>query len=478
MQATSRLAVWWAQAKWLVPLFLAGLYVALVPSFKLIPFSPYDSKRLLQLGVLLAGAGWTVYVPSVRAEWLRVWGCFPRSARWGLAGVVALGVASSLLATEPRLALLDVFHYVLLFNFALTTAVACCTVRHLFERGVLVMLGACVLLYAITFAVGYGMHLVNPEIALWPEGHTGFGNKRFFNQLQSWSLPLLVLPALWTTSQWLRGLSVAATATWWMLLFASGARGTTLSMVVAAVGIVIIFRRRAWMWLRWQGIAALVGGLLYGLLFQLISRSGVSIAERADLQSGGRLEDWRNALASIPNHPLLGIGPMHTAYDGNALWPTIHNAFLQIGVEWGLPALLIVVGLAGWGFWAWCQSASQQNESSRAHTEVVLTASLLAAGFHAMVSGVIVMPVSQVMMTVVMGWVVGLYFLQGEESPSVQPSVRSWVLPVFLLVAAGIVIWASYPEAFSANERILRFVVEKGTFRFAPRYWSQGVFGY
>lgn len=53
------------------------------------------------------------------------------------------------------------------------------------------------LLYVVNFSVGYALHQVIPaDVALWPEGYSGFDNRRFFNQFQSWLLPLLVLPAL------------------------------------------------------------------------------------------------------------------------------------------------------------------------------------------------------------------------------------------------------------------------------------------
>jgi hypothetical protein len=95
----------------------------------------------------------------------------------------------------PRYGLLDVAHYALLFNLALVAASLCRAFPRRFVQVLCGALGLSVVLYVLYFGVGYATHLSGGLAGLWPGGDIGFANKRFFNQFQSWSLPLLALPA-------------------------------------------------------------------------------------------------------------------------------------------------------------------------------------------------------------------------------------------------------------------------------------------
>ena len=484
---------------WGTPVLLACGYVALTPyAGALSSLRLYDAKRLLQIGLLLAGAACVTGVPRLRAGWLATFRALPRAARWGLGTVFALGVASALTAPVPRMALLDVAHYALLFNLGFAVASLCRALPRRFVQLLLVALGVGVGLYAILFARGYVVHWSGGNAGLWPEGDIGFANKRFFNQFQSWSLPLLVVLGLMPSVRRRRGGRVLASgllACWWMLALASGGRGILLGMIVAGVGVGAFFRWKAWPWLREHLAAGAVGALLYGLLFQLIVPATGSIAERAQYKgfsSSGRLSDWQGIAEAIAGHPWLGLGPMHTAYAPSELWPTTHNAVLQFVVEWGLPAALLLVGLALWGLFAYGEQARRQllgegdasDAEGEAHpllpaTRVALFASMLAAGTHAMVSGVVVMPASQVAMTLVLGCALGMHLPQ--HSPSARPVVparqETWALVAFLLAGAALLVWGVSPDVLSLNTRFAEGVFEHGTLRLPPRYWSYGPFG-
>lgn len=275
-----------------------------------------------------------------------------------------------------------------------------------------------------------------------------------------------------------------------MLLLASGGRGTTLGMAVALVGAALVFGRRAWPWLRAQLLALGAGLGGYLLLFKATASTGVSITERS-VGGGGRLQDWQEALTLTAGEPWLGIGPMHTAYLPNGLWPTTHNAPVQFVAEWGLPAGVIILALAVWGLWAWTRRARKTVLDAADSTDhkrfvyVALTGSLLAAGAHAWVSGVVVMPLSQVMMVLVLGWAWGLYHAkqpQAEHSEQAEAKApgrwKQWMVAAFSLAAAGLVLWSCYPEALHTNMMMLEWVFESQRPFFAPRYWHQGIFGY
>jgi O-antigen ligase len=68
-----------------------------------------------------------------------------------------------------------------------------------------------------------------------------------------------------------------------------------------------------------------------------------------------RLALWHEALAIMGDHPLTGVGPGRYqevspigSRDPDSRWA--HNEFLQQGAEGGIPGLLLLVALFGWGF--------------------------------------------------------------------------------------------------------------------------------
>lgn len=488
-----------ADLLWWTPVLLAGAYMVLTPfADGLSSFGLYDTKRLLQIGLLLAGALCTAAVPRLRASWAATLQTLPAAARWGLGVVLALGMASALTAPVPRVALLDVAHYALLFVLGLAAASVCRAAPRRYVQVLLGAVGAGAGLYLLLVAEGYATHVLGGNAALWPAGgDIGFANRRFFNQVQSWVLPLLAVPVMMRVvrrRKWASCLAAGVLAGWWMLLFASGGRGTLLGMFVALVGTGLLFREQAWPWLRVQLAGGAGGALLYGLFFQVIAPARKSIVERAQtkgLASGGRLGDWQAAVEAAWQHPWLGLGPMHTAYAPNGLWPTPHNAVVQSAAEWGLPAALLIVALAGWGLFAWgrrtrldlleesTDAPSREAGALLPAARVALTGSLLAAGTHAMVSGVVVMPASQVMMALVLGGALGLHLPRHVPSPgALAPADRTeWAVVVFLAAGAALLVWAVAPEVLTLNVRRAEWIFEVGELRFPPRYWGAGMFG-
>ena len=68
-----------------------------------------------------------------------------------------------------------------------------------------------------------------------------------------------------------------------------------------------------------------------------------------DASANDRLYLWNIALSLIPAHPVFGIGPDNfPLYAPN----TPHNAYLQVGCEIGLPALMVYVAILLTGLYA------------------------------------------------------------------------------------------------------------------------------
>lgn len=467
-----------------VLLSLVGAYVILVPTLSFIPsLGPFNEKRVLQIGVLVAFAGGLLVSRSIRRRWLTTFYSLPRLARWGLSGVLGLGLLSSALSPAPFYAVLEVGHFLLLFVAAGVVASEIRRAPTWTQRVLLGMVGVSGALYAVYFGMGYGVQLAMGNSKLWPDAATNFGNIRFFNHYQTWTIPLLagILLAVPRKLRMLRGSLFAIAALWWALVLASGVRGTIVGMVVAAVGVALLFRRRAHRWLLVQGAALLAGVALFYLLFSIgdASVGAPPSAERFGEGSSGRLQYWRVCLEMLGAHPWLGAGPMHFA------WPPYqftepaspHSALMQWLAEWGLPSTLIMAGFVVWGGWRYMLQEREQFEDSTNIIGIAVVASLLAGAAHSLVSGIMLAPLSQMCLVLVVGWAWGRY-QPSNRTEDADPSLRALAVLCALLLGSMVVVGSSLTDLSVTEER--RSAFEKSADhrnRFAPRYWAQGYIG-
>lgn len=469
-------------------LVLVGGYVALVPSLHLAPgMTLFNGKRALQLVVLGGVAAWLLFSKPSRTAWLEAFGRLPAAARFMLAALGSLGLASALRAPLPAYALLEVGHCALLVGVAGAVAAAAHRMPRAASTAIVGVMALGAGLYALTFAVGYGLHLAGDAVALWPNAHTGFANIRFFNQYQTWTLPFIVAaPALLAgRSRLLRGGLFGLAMLWWALLIASGGRGAMLAAGASSVAVLCIFRRSAWPWLKGQFAACAGGAALFALSFKAVTSTQASLLERS-MSDGRRFVAWGDALETMANSPLLGVGPLHYAYHpfGN-IWASPHSAPLRWGAEWGLPALALLVALTGWGLWAWMRQTRADTASAR-HSEgeprvallrVAVAAALLAGGAHAWVSGLLSTPMSQMLLALVMGWAWGLH--RFGEPAEAKPRRAAHRMVQGVLVAALIAVgWGASRDIFRLEEKQERFIEQEQPARLWPRYWQQGFIGY
>ena len=122
-------------------------------------------------------------------------------------------------------------------------------------------------LYAAKFLVAY-VASFSLGIPLAIDDFTpGFSNIRFFNHAQTATLPLLVLLAcLSPRRSRVRALALAASAYWWLALYATQARGSLLALAVACVVLAVVAGRAAWPYLKMVAVTAALGVLAYGVL--------------------------------------------------------------------------------------------------------------------------------------------------------------------------------------------------------------------
>lgn len=462
-------------------LILLACFISLVPSFYLLKWATtFDEKRILEIGLLLSTACFILFSKQTATLQLQSLYSLPPIALWILFIILLLGGLSSVLAPSPPDALLELSLLSLLFSF--TISLSQITKDHL-SITLIIFLGAIligVLFYEITFFSGY----IGTFIQSFPFDayilFANFSNVRFLNQFQVWTLPLIVLPLILYREKLnprLFMFILLLGIVWWVIVFASRGRGIQLAILAASCLTLMIFRKDAWPLLKWLGISAFLGLISYLLLFVYIPESGQEIILHGIMNDSARIELWSSALTMIQENPLLGVGPQHFAYYQQTIANHPHNSLLQIAAEWGIPVAILIISLLVWGAISWRRkfydSDSEIRSSEKKHVWIALFCSATAGLAYSMVSGVIVMPLSQIMFAAVIGMMLGLY---RKPKPDSIPSPKISLLVIRLALASLLI----YVPVKLAPDIITRLEMPGPPYNsghigtYQPRFWQEG----
>jgi len=476
-------------------LFFVFAYIALTPSLNLIPaLSSYDQKRLLECALLVFGAVSLLTNGTFQQGFTNTFLGFGKLQRSFVITIFGLGLLSALFATDVQKALVEVSLFLLLFINCLLISVQ----WQKYQTESLQAFGYALLIsagfYLIAFLSAYLAASINGVSAAHWDLFVNFSHVRFLSQFQSWTLPLIVLP-VFLSNRFSTGLGrwlfIFIASGWWLILFSSGTRGTLLGLIVAGIVTVLAFGRRVLPWFKWQAGTMCLGLLLYCLLFLLPPLLGGM--DTTAIQHGtvgrtlthphGRFHLWEVALGMIEAHPVLGIGPMQYACgvtNGIAAHP--HNAVLQLAAEWGLPVVLMITVLWVSGIRAWVRlgrdelAAPQRTLSHSMMIYPALLASLITASTHALFSGIIVMPLSQVAMILVIACMLGIYLQRRPQrnAPAYPPYKRLiWLLIIIFAITA--LITGILPDLTLTNDVFNATHIPSGAGFYMPRFWQQGL---
>lgn len=379
--------------------------------------SGHDDQRCVQLVLLallfpfmLASAG-----TAAQIAWLS-W-----PARCCLAAFFALGAVSALNAFSLRHA---IYEWSMLLFLLLAAALLAAELARAGIAGLQTVLRWVLvigILYSLRIAIWYGAALAS-GLKLHPyELAVGFSNIRFFNHVQTVLLPMAILLFMQAPKGgfWRRA-SFALAAFWWAFLFVTQARASVLGLGAGCVFAFAMRRGHARGFLKAMALTALAGVVVYVLVFMLLPMlaglqafsSATDVVQRtADDPTSRRNLLWALALKLIAAHPLLGVGPHHFAHEAAALsWGAHpHNFIMQIGAEWGLPALLCLLAGIGFGMRALVRSSARiaQADLPNQQTGVVMLATGAAILVDGLFSGVLVMPQSQIAIVLYLGCAAG-----------------------------------------------------------------------
>lgn len=437
------------------------------------PFSSHDWQRVVQISVAVCAVVYGLCLPQAERY-------VDRPTALGVSLIGVMGLVSAVLAHQPLWALTELAMVI----SCGATAVAFSRVRRNGDESldrvlILFVLLLCMIksiqyLHAGLLAFTSGEAVLNTDLLL-----SGFSNKRFFGQFQTFTLPLLALPLLLSNvSRTARAMVFALLCVWWLIAISGGTRGTWLGMGIAGTALVFLGAsgRR---WLAWQLAALACGLLLYWLVFTVLTGYlGIQIsngaADRLTTTLSARGPIWWQAWNMIVERPWLGFGPMHFADIANDIAAHPHQAILQWASEWGVPSTLCVIALVARAGWT-TLGIVRERALSVVPVDLLrlcLFASLIGALTQAMVDGVIVMPVSQLWLALVVGWLMALHVWRTSPGAPVPMLYKMWMAAS--VVAVGLLVFVAIRDVPHLAERI-QYYMGSGNDHLQPRFWVQGV---
>jgi len=475
----------------------------------------YDAKRMLQLYLLPLMFLLTLLAPSLRQAFAEQVARIPRWMGWALALMFSLGVISAWHNSTSSMglaySLADVALLFLVIAAALTVAACRNVAGEIFDRIVIVLIAM--------VGVALGLQELIGVLAAWNAGlEFNFENSlvyfafpRFYNQVQSWTIPVLAaLPLVFNRNRMAVLLCVIALALNWFVMVETGGRGSALGVTCAIIVAALLSPIARRTYLRFQLLGLLLGLLIFGSISYLhaqrdagsISSDSTSeftqndgIVQREEeislnagdgsfvgavtgkrvLSSSGRTWMWRGSWEDAKKHPLLGIGPMNYACmgpPGRAAHP--HNFPIQFLAEWGFPALLLL--LISGAYLAFrllltlrhLPTEADKRTSSSNNLSVALGTGIMAAAIHACFSGVLIMPASQVTGILITGWFLGS-LPQGQNTT--YPSIFGKLILVLGLAISSALLWFGAQQVTS---NIPRYEAMDKPGRLLPRFWQFG----
>lgn len=436
----------------------------------------HDQQRIEQL-ILLAIAA--VGAATVwRSKLTESWTYFSLSTRAAIVLFFLVGALSSALAPYPRMAALEVVVFFLLLVSAMILAVDSKNARCQFDIWATRLILGLAFLIATKVLMGYVAFLAEGVKLDTEAMFSGtFSNRRVFGQVATLFIPLLTLPLLEKTqSNMFRLSAFVLLVVWWVLLIASGTRGSWFALVGGALLTSVVAWRYTKKWLTIQVFALMTGLGIYTLLFVVVPAwigGSASIENRwVDIAHlSGRDVLWNLAIHQIKLDPWLGIGPMHFASLHSVFGAHPHNAVLQLVAEWGVFAvpLIVVIGLALVRSLFNARQVDVDNS-----LRICLTISLFAAAIQSMVDGVIVIPYTQLCLVLIVGWTIGVANRHVEVKHCKQkPLARSLPYLMAFGVAVAMLAYGVFPETFY-RVQITEAYLADGNKSLLPRFWGVG----
>lgn len=221
------------------------------------------------------------------------------------------------------------------------------------KRARWLLLGLVFSIGLLAFRSNVGIVLTLGQARIYGPGGA-FEDNNDYALLLNIAAPLAIYLARGETNRWLRWLCYAVAAMMMITVPFTLSRGGFLGLCVVLLGLAWKSKYKI------TGLlaVAVVGSITFALLPQQVTErvSTIRTASVTDESAQMRLDSWRVSGQIMQDHPFFGVGPrnMLQVYDRYSQSENIrmaHNSFLQMGVDGGVPALLLLVGLIGLSLW-------------------------------------------------------------------------------------------------------------------------------
>lgn len=453
--------------------------ITLLPSIDFMPNYIYfnDSQRLFEL-LLLALI--LIFAISMNVNNKTPAYNINRNLRSALFLLIGMACISTMLAKSPRHAVIEVSMFSSLAYLTLMIVILFNENKALLIKLLNYVLWTSTILYLFAFYVGYFAAITSHTPLNWPSPFTGFNNIRSFNQYQLWPLALITLPLLAFNLKrnnlfWMH----FALTCWWILLFYSASRGVLVAWLIGVIITAAIYKKHAWPFLRIQLINIATGFAGYYFLFIIIpSLQGSTVTTSTIVResTSDRTVLWMECLKFIQESPVFGVGPMNAPWH-NSIMLQPHNSVLQLASEWGLPATLIILSIAGYGIFQWLKKFNSNTLENQSildkNLAVILFFTISTNAIYSLVDGVIVMPISQVLMFTMIGLMIGHYAYDRLVRPQEGYIARHFYFrKTFALLTLIALIWSTLPEIIQGLSGYDRGF-STGPDTINPRIWLQ-----
>lgn len=427
---------------------------------------------------------------GIRSTYFQLLSRIPRFVLITLTVIFALGMLSAVVNSKSGIHLANSFSDIALLYalFFAVLVVAACRLEagHLFSQVVVGLIALTALavgfqeLIGVAAAHANGLDF-NYEIAL-----LHFSKPRFYNQFQSWAIPVVAaLPILFPRKRSVRWLCLLTLALLWYVLLMTAGRGTLVALFCSFVfAMVFLPSIRAYL-IKWQSAGILAGALIYVVVLASFGTPEIHNSEagstpdvsesryfaeslgRPMMHTSGRSWMWATALEDVKKYPLLGIGPYNYSCTRDHWFGHPHSFPVQFAAEWGLVAATAMVLVFAWLLLSMTRALRnmEHGENDESLFPSLLLVSFLAAMVHACLSGILIMPASQVTGILVCGLLLGSFPL--TETDQRRPFRPSWV-PLLALSLSVFLLLLGRSELNSMQERAAKLPPRI----IAPRIWQ------
>ncbi|MGY6563473.1 MAG: O-antigen ligase family protein [Halomonadaceae bacterium] len=379
-------------------------------------------------------------------------------------------------STFVFISLLDVSLLVLMLTLAAMVFLAA---RRLGRRALLVIGGGFLLLLAFYSLYAVDYIAVRYQVLGRRQSTPGFANLRHFSDVAVGLMPLALLYIVSRPrpSMIAAVLCFLPLSFWWYLLFLSEGRAGILSLALAMVIALALFRQSAY-WpvttLFGSSLAGLAGWWFVNPLRKTVEGKEV-IFHRDITSDSNRFDLWRTAIEySLENFP-FGIGPMQFAGDGRLSYAHAHNIILNTAAEWGLPIALMLLALILYGCWKVCQRSRVIPDQDKP-VYACLVMAFVGVIVNVQFAGAHIFPLSSLVMALAIGLVFGY---RDSRQPLPERPVGPVPIQATLLWAGMMLMMAYLLHAgmelywLSLDSRLI-CMQEIGRAYLYPRFWAQG----